>query len=74
MIRIGTYAFRRCACPGCVTDIYAPVHVHEPRCQVHGGPGYFEQPEADEWGNPLDAAATGPSSPVAVRLPPTECE
>ena len=75
MIRVGTYAFRRCACPGCSIDIYAPAHLTDPRCAAHGGPGYLEQPELDEWGEPISpvAAATDPS-PVAVRLPSLECE
>jgi len=75
VIRVGRYAFRRCACPGCVIDVYAPTFVEQARCKAHGGPGYLEQIEADEWGEPIspDAAATDPS-PVAVRLPSLECE
>lgn len=75
MIRVGTYAFRRCACPGCMTDIYAPVHIDDPRCVPHGGPGYFEEVEVDEWGEPISPdAAAADSSPAAVRLPSLECE
>ncbi|MGA0060616.1 MAG: hypothetical protein ACO3RU_13615 [Planctomycetota bacterium] len=71
--RIGTYAFRRCECPGCAIDVYAPVRLGTPRCKAHGGPGYFEQVEDDEFGEPIRAAAVDPS-PTAVRFPPLECE
>ena len=65
MIRIGTYAFRRCECPGCSVDCYGPINTPV-RCKAHGGPGYFEEPEPDEYGEPIRAAAADPS-PAAVR-------
>ena len=62
----GLDAFRRCECPGCDVDVYAPIAAPA-RCTAHGGPGYLEIREPDEYGLPRTASSGGPPPPPEPR-------